>query len=114
MGRSGRCPGRDFGAAKGASSVCETAFFPCAAGYSGRWESGNPGFGFPVFHGPQLILRFGLPRLRLGIGVFGLAPRLEAFERKVSLAPQIQARGFRRALFRAAAMPARLLRDSIA
>src|ERR1700676_529128 len=30
--------------------------FPCAAGDSGRWESGNPGFGFPLFHGPQFFL----------------------------------------------------------
>src|SRR5215831_17359102 len=28
------------------------AFLPCAAGRPGRWESGNPDFGFPLFHGP--------------------------------------------------------------
>src|ERR1017187_4769183 len=28
--------------------------FPCAAGRSGRWESGNPDFGFPLFHGSHM------------------------------------------------------------
>src|ERR1035437_1233881 len=30
--------------------------FPCAAGDFGRWESGNPGFGFPLSHRPQFFL----------------------------------------------------------
>jgi hypothetical protein len=29
--------------------------FPCAAGGSGRWEGGNPDFGFPLFHRPQFF-----------------------------------------------------------
>ena len=37
---------------------------PCAAGDSGRWKSGNPGFGFPLSHGPQFFLRFGLQLLQ--------------------------------------------------
>ena len=32
--------------------------FPCAAGKSGRWESGNPDFGFPLFHGPHFFFAF--------------------------------------------------------
>jgi hypothetical protein len=34
--------------------------FPCAAGDSGRWKSGNPGLGFPLFHGSQFFLAFVL------------------------------------------------------
>ena len=26
--------------------------------HSGRWESGNPAFGFPLFHGPQFFFVF--------------------------------------------------------
>jgi hypothetical protein len=32
--------------------------FPCAAGDSGRWESGNPAFGFPLSHRPQFFFAF--------------------------------------------------------
>jgi hypothetical protein len=35
------------------SDLCKRQFFPCAAGGSGRWKSGNPAFGFPLFHGSQ-------------------------------------------------------------
>ena len=30
--------------------------FPCAAGDSGLWESGNPAVGFPLSHSPQFFL----------------------------------------------------------
>ena len=38
----------------GASSVlCKRPFFSLRRRLSGPWESGNPDFGFPLFHGPQ-------------------------------------------------------------
>jgi hypothetical protein len=35
-------------------AVFFTCFFPCCRRRSGWWESGNPWFGFPLFHRPQL------------------------------------------------------------
>ena len=50
-------PARSRSAVLGDNQTC---FFPCAAGRSGRWESGNPDFGFPLFHGPHIGPGFGL------------------------------------------------------
>jgi hypothetical protein len=42
-------------------------FLPCCRRLSGRWESGNPAFGFPFFHGPTVsnsCFRFPHPGVR--------------------------------------------------
>jgi hypothetical protein len=33
-------------------------FLPCCRRLSGRWKSGNPGFGCPLFHGPHFAILF--------------------------------------------------------
>jgi hypothetical protein len=44
-----------FHAVPGASSVlCKRPFPSLRRRLSGPWESGNPAFGFPLFHGPTL------------------------------------------------------------
>jgi transposase len=49
--------------------------FPCAAGDSGRWKSGNPGFGFPVFHGSQrFFLAFAYPVIEKAFSFFSSTP----------------------------------------
>jgi hypothetical protein len=61
--------GRSFLCAAGKSGQWERArqgfcvngrSFLFAAGKSGQWESGNPDFGFPLFHGPHFFFVFGL------------------------------------------------------
>src|ERR1035441_342779 len=36
------------------------SFFSLRRRLSGRWKSGNPGFGFPLFHRPKVFLVFGV------------------------------------------------------
>src|SRR5437762_9233544 len=69
VGRAGRCQGRAVFARRsepltgGSSVLCQRPFFSLRRRHSGRWESGNPGFGFPLFHGPQFFFVFGLSSL---------------------------------------------------
>ena len=43
--------------------LCKRPFFSLRRRHSGRWKSGNPGFGFPLFHGPQFFFVFDLSSL---------------------------------------------------
>ena len=68
---SGRASGCDspgllnFPLARVCQEVCVNgSSFPCAAGDSGRWKSGNPAFGFPLFH--RLAGAVGMWESRLG------------------------------------------------
>src|ERR1700694_3673871 len=48
-------------------------FLPCCRRLSGRWESGNPAFGFPVFHGPTVSNScFLFPILESVVGAVGM------------------------------------------
>jgi hypothetical protein len=55
-------------------------FPPCCRRLSGRWESGNPGLGFPLFHGPHFPILFFLAVLfqtcgnRRSCGNVGISP----------------------------------------
>jgi hypothetical protein len=79
-------------------------FFLAPQAICGRWKSGNPGFGFPLFHGPHLILRFSLSRLRLG--TTGFRPSFWAAGALFRF--RIQGSRLSSATFRFAAMPTRL------
>jgi hypothetical protein len=46
---------------RGASiGLCKRPFPSLHRRLSGPWESGNPGFGFPLFHCPKVFLVFGV------------------------------------------------------
>src|ERR1700680_216671 len=50
---------------------------------SGLWESGNPAFGFPLFHGPHFFLSpvfFALGTNRRSCGNVGISPPLRDFQ----------------------------------
>jgi len=55
----------------------------CFAGFSELWESGNPGFGFPLFHsfhspGSPVLVRW--IRIRRSCGNGGISPPLRDFQ----------------------------------
>jgi hypothetical protein len=100
---------------KGASSgLCKRpGFFLAPQAIGARWKSGNPGFGFPLSHGPTNSW-FCCPAFNLEKGFLGATPWLPAVQASFGARSQLPSTVVRLAILSPFSSRQRILRNAVA